>query len=205
MTLTIYGIPRSRTMRTFWLTGELGLDYRHVEVVFNETGTRGDAFRKINPNGMVPVIDDNGLVLWESMAINLYLAKKHGGPLAPADLAEDGKMTMWALWSMGEIEANASAILYHSITYAPELRRPEKVVEGKEKIVKPLGVLEAHLAREKFLVGGRFTVADLNLVCCLFYLRFTPEVLAPFPTVRAYYEESFARPAAKAAYALRGD
>ena len=205
MTLTIYGIPRSRTLRTFWLAGELGLEYRNVEVGFDEAGTKGSEFAKINPNGKVPAIDDDGLVMWESLAINLYLAKKHGGPLAPADLAEDGQMTMWALWSAGEIEANASAILYNTASYAPELRRPDKVVEAKEKIAQPLGVLEAHLAREKFLVGGRFTVADLNLACCLFYLRMTPEVLAPYPAVRAYYEDAFNRPAARAAIALRGE
>lgn len=205
MTLTIYGIPRSRTMRTFWLAGELGLEYRNVEVAFDETGTKGSEFAKINPNGKVPVIDDDGLVMWESMAINLYLAKKHGGPLAPAGLAEDGLMTMWAMWSAGDIETNAGVILYNTHTYPPEQRSPDKVVEAKEKIAKPLGVLEAHLAREKFLVGGRFTVADLNLACCLFYLRMTPDVLAPYPVVRAYYEAAFNRAAARAALASRGD
>jgi glutathione S-transferase len=205
MTLTIYGIARSRTIRTLWLAQELGLEYRHVEVAFDEKGTKGGEFAKINPNGKVPVIDDDGLVMWESLAINLYLAKKHGGPLAPANLAEDGQMTMWALWSAGEIEANAGVILHHSYTFPPEQRRPDKVVEAKEKIVKPLGVLEAHLAREKFLVGGRFTTADLNLACCLFYLRMSPEVLAPFPAVRAYYEAAFSRPAARTAMAMRGE
>jgi glutathione S-transferase len=205
MTLIVYGIPRSRTMRTFWLAAELGLDYRHVETLLDETGTRGEAFRKINPNGLVPTIDDDGLVLWESMAIALYLAKKHGGPLAPADLAEDAKMTMWALWSLGQIEGHALAILMHSASLPPDKRRADKLAEAKEAIAKPLGVLDAHLTQEKFLVGGRFTAADLNLVGCLFYLRLTPEVLAPYPSVAAYYEACFARPAAQAAYAMRGD
>ncbi|HEU0216841.1 MAG TPA: glutathione S-transferase N-terminal domain-containing protein, partial [Stellaceae bacterium] len=74
----IYGVPRSRAFRTLWLAKELGLDYENVMIDFADGGTRQPAYLAINPNGHVPAIDDNGFVLWESMAINLYLAKKYG-------------------------------------------------------------------------------------------------------------------------------
>src|SRR4029453_19658138 len=108
--LTIYGVYRSRASRTFWLAGELGFAFRHLPVVQahrladpNAGGaplnTRSPEFLRVNPNGRIPSIDDDGFVLNESLAINLYLAKKHGGALAPANVAEDGAMMMWALWA----------------------------------------------------------------------------------------------------------
>ncbi len=97
--LTIYGVYRSRASRNIWLANELGIPFRLVPVMQRYRlppeeaervlNTRSPAFLKINPNGHVPSIDDDGLVLHELLAINLYLARKHGGALAPADPAED--------------------------------------------------------------------------------------------------------------------
>src|SRR5438067_12198896 len=84
--LKIYGIAASRAFRTLWMALELGLDYEQVQVGFGEDGVKSAAFLAINPNGRVPAIKDGDFVLWESMAINLYLAKKHGHGLYPGDL-----------------------------------------------------------------------------------------------------------------------
>src|SRR4030081_3014358 len=120
--LTIYGVYRSRASRNIWLAHELGLPFEHVPVIQHDRlpdaeaagapiNTRSPEFLKVNPNARIPSIDDDGLVLHESLAINLYLAKKHGGPLAPADLAEDGEMGMWALWGATEVEPHALNVL----------------------------------------------------------------------------------------------
>jgi glutathione S-transferase len=95
--LTIYGVYRSRASRNIWLAGELGLAFKHVPVIqayrlSDPSGpgaplnSKSPEFLKVNPNGHIPSIDDDGLVLHESLAINLYLARKAGGPLAPADV-----------------------------------------------------------------------------------------------------------------------
>ena len=74
MALKIYGIPRSRAFRTLWMAKELGLEYENIPID-TQGGSRAPDFLKINPNGHIPAIDDDGFVLCESMAINLYLAK----------------------------------------------------------------------------------------------------------------------------------
>ena len=76
--LKIYGIAQSRAARTLWMVEECGVPYEHIKTHFAKD-TKNDAFKAINPNARVPVIDDDGVIVWESMAINLYLAKKYGG------------------------------------------------------------------------------------------------------------------------------
>ena len=206
MTLKIIGTARSRTIRTLWMAHELGIPYQHVDVATGLTGSRTPAHMAINPNGHIPVLDDDGLVLWESLAINLYLARKHGGPLAAANLAEEGKMLMWSFWAVTELERHAANTLYHSFMYPPEQRDPKILAEALEAVKGPLKILDDALAQGGgYLVGNRFTVADLNVLGCVFYLRQTPQALAERADVRAWYAASLARPAAKAAFALRGE
>jgi glutathione S-transferase len=91
MALKIYGVARSRAFRILWMAKELGLDYEHVKVDFATGETQQPGFLALNPNGHIPVIDDDGFILWESMTINLYLAKKYGaGGLRPGSRARRG-------------------------------------------------------------------------------------------------------------------
>src|SRR5229473_2625302 len=131
--LTIYGVYRSRASRNIWLAHELGLPFKHVPVIQHDRlpdaeasgapiNTRSPAFLKINPNGLIPSIDDDGVVLHESLAINLYLAKKYGGPLAPKNVVEDGQMGMWSLWAATTVEPHSIQVLYN-LAAKPEAER----------------------------------------------------------------------------------
>ena len=128
--LTIYGVYRSRASRNLWLAAELGLPFKHVPVIQyyrladpaaaqGVLHTKSPEFLKVNPNGHVPSMEDDGLVLHESLAINLYLAKKHGGPLAPANPGEDALMTMWALWAATEAEPHSLTVLNQRVAKPP--------------------------------------------------------------------------------------
>ena len=138
--LTIYGVYRSRASRNFWLANELGIAFKQVPVMqayrlANPDAldaplhTRSPAFLKVNPNGHIPSIDDDGFVLHESLAINLYLAKKHGGPLAPGNADEDGMMTMWSMWAVTEVEPHSIQVLYHRVA-KPVAERDPKIAEA---------------------------------------------------------------------------
>jgi glutathione S-transferase len=206
MTLKIYGIARSRALRNLWMAQELAIPYEHVQLAYGAEGSRKPEYLALNPNGHVPFIDDDGLILCESLAINLYLARKHGGKLAPATSAEDGLITMWSFWAVTEVERHAGIVMYHNHVLPLAERDPKLLAESTAALVAPLTVLNAALVKGRgYLVGGRFTVADLNVVAVLQSLRLNPEVLAGYAAIRAWYDATMARPAAKAAWALRGD
>ena len=211
--LTIYGVYRSRASRTIWLANELGIAFKHVpvmqlyrlspEAAKTTLHTKSPEFLKVNPNGHIPAIDDDGLVLNESLAINLYLAKKHGGPLAPANLAEDGLIGMWALWAAIEVEPHSIQVLYHRLGNKPEERDPKIAAAAIEALRAPFAVLDKQLAANGFIVGGRFTVADINAAEVFRYAMAAPELFDAAPRVKAWLAACQARPAFKAMWAKR--
>lgn len=197
--LTIYGVYRSRATRNIWLANELGIPFKHVPVTqpyrphAAEMHSRSPEFLKINPNGRVPSIDDDGLVLHESLAINLYLAKKHGGPLAPANVAEDGQMMMWSFWAVTEVEGKALEVM----------RDPKGATQALDMLKAPFAVLDAALAKTGTLVGGRFTVADINVAECVRYASAATSLFDAAPNVKAWLATCQARPAFKTMWAKR--
>ena len=210
--LTIYGVYRSRASRTIWLANELGIPFKLVPVMqryrlpdpppADVVHTRSPEFLKVNPNGHVPTIDDDGVVLHESLATTLYLAKKHGGPLAPANTAEDGAMTMWALWAAIEAEPHTINVLYHRVGNAGAAKDPAIADAAVAALRGPFAVLDAALA-DGHLVGGRFTVADINLAEVIRYAGAAPELFDAAPRVKAWLAACHARPAFQKMWAAR--
>jgi glutathione S-transferase len=206
--LTIYGVLRSRASRNVWLAYEMGMPFEHVPVIQayrladpDAPGaplhTRSPGFLKVNPNGRIPAMVDGDLVLAESLAINLYMAKKGGGPLAPKDLAEDAQMTAWSIWAMTEAEPHTIEVLYHRVGKPPEERDAAKADAAVAALAAPFAVLDAALAATGFVVGGRFTVADVNLAEVIRYAQPAPELFEAAPHVKAWLEACHARPAFK--------
>jgi glutathione S-transferase len=211
--LTIYGVYRSRASRTIWLAHELGIPFKLVpvmqlyrlspEAAKTTLHTKSPEFLAVNPNGHIPAIDDDGLVLNESLAINLYLARKHGGPLAPANLAEDGQMGMWALWAAIEVEPHSIQVLYHRVGNKPEERDPRIAAAAIEALRAPFAVLDKTLAASGYVVGGRFTAADINTAEVFRYAMPAPELFEAAPRVKAWLAACHARPAFKSMMAAR--
>jgi glutathione S-transferase len=127
--------------------------------------------------------------------MNLYLAKKHGGPLAPRDLREDALMTMWSLWAATTVEPHAINIVY----YGPKGSKGHDRGHYAAAVMalrNPLAVLESALtAGNGHLVGDRFTVADLNVAEVVRYAQGAPELLEGLPRVTAWIAACQARPA----------
>ena len=105
MAIKLYGIPQSRAARCLWMLEELGAPYENVAVHF-VGDTQKPEFLKINPNGRIPALDDDGLVLFESLAINLHLARKYGGhkSLWPESPENQSRSIQWSIWAITEVE-----------------------------------------------------------------------------------------------------
>lgn len=202
-TLKIYGTPRSRAFRTLWLARELGLDYENIPL--NTSGeSREASFLAINPNGHIPTIDDDGFILWESMAINLYLAKKYGlGTLYPTTVQGEALTWQWSFWGMTEVERPVLTAMFNR-ALLPEDKRDAAVADAAEKEMQgPLGVLDGALAKTPYLIGDDFTVADLNVAAILAWARPARIDMTPFPKVADWLGRCALRPAAKAARDLQ--
>jgi glutathione S-transferase len=208
--LSLYGVFRSRASRPLWLLNEIGLPFRHVPVIQAyrladphaadaPINTASPAFRTVNPQGQIPAMEEDNLILTESLAIALYIARRHGGALGPADDAETALMEQWALFAATAIEGPALEILM-----SPKGREGEAVVQvAAEKLRRPLARLELHLTGRSSMVGDRFTVADIIVAECLRYAQGHGPLMAEFPRLKAWLEGCQARPAFQAMWAGR--
>ena len=198
--LRIYGSARSRAIRTLWMAAELGLDHEHIDILPRSPETRAPAFLALNPNGRLPVIEDDGLVLSESMAINLYLAKKHGR-LYPSGGANEARAWQWSLWETDRLDRQIVTYANHTAVL-PEAQRNVAAAEAAwAEIVPALNVLEIALQRAPWLAGDDFTVADLNVASALYRGLFLD--LGRWPAVTDWLRRCWERPAAKKARAMR--
>jgi glutathione S-transferase len=200
--LKIYGTSRSRAVRALWAAEEVGVPYEHVPVPVQEA--RNADYLKVNPNGHLPAIGDGGVVLFESMAISLYLAEKYGkAPLWPASVADRGRAFQWSFWGMLECEGHIITVFANRMM-RPEAERDEKAAMAAiEAIKKPLKVLDDALKDRPFLLGNDFSVADLNVAGVLMLGTFIRLDLSATPKAQAWLEKCLARPALVKARGLK--
>lgn len=202
-TLTIYGTAASRAYRVIWMAQELGLDYEHDPVDFRDGSTRKSDYLKINPNARIPSMRDDKVTLCESLAINLYLAKRHPGPLTPKTLEDEAMATQWTLWAATEAEPHIVAILQHTMMWPEDKRDPAVVVRSREAVKAPMAVLNDALATTGWLVGDDFSVADLNVAGVVGTALRIDLDMSAYPNVIAWLDRCLSRPAAQAANEIR--
>lgn len=205
--LTIYGVARSRASRIIWLCHEVNLPFRQVPVIQAyrlADATADDAplntlspeFLRLSPAGAIPVIDDDGLILSESMACTLHLAGRAGAPVGPATPQETALMGQWSFYAATAIEPDALTLLMlHRAGQAQDGEDAGLIAEAAERLVRPMTVLEEHLAGHAHLVGGRFTVADLNMAEVVRYAQGYGALMDQFPAVTEWLASCQARPA----------
>jgi glutathione S-transferase len=200
--LRIYGVARTRAFRPIWVAKELGLDYEHLPVEIGDAGARTPEFLAINPNGRLPVIEYGGFVLFESLAITLYLAKKHGlGTLYPARLEDEARTWQWSFWALTEVDRGVNIWSLHAIRLPKVERDAVKRDEALGVLKAPFKVLDEALSRQPYLVGATFTVADLNVAAVI--SRAIEMDLSAWPHLAGWLRRCLDRPAAREALALK--
>lgn len=215
MALTIYGIAASRAVRPLWAATELGLAFEHVPTLYQNGGTHTPEFLALNPNGHIPVLVDRrpegDVVLWESMACALYLARHHGkgdgSDIAPANVQEDAEALRWSFWTVNELEADALTVLMHRLAMPAEQRKPALADAAEKRLQVPLRVLEQHLQKQAargqdYLAAARFTVADLCTASVVGWVKPARALLESFPATSAWLARCMERPAQQAMRAL---
>ena len=200
--LRIYGIARTRAFRALWMANELGLDYEHLPIEIGTAGARSPEFLAINPNGRLPFIVDDDFVLFESLAITLYLAKKHSnGKLYPGTLEGEARAWQWSLWAVTEVDRGVNIWSLHAVRLPPAERDAGRRDEALKVLSAPFKVLDAALAKQQYLLGADFTVADLNVAAVV--SRAVDMDLAATPNLKAWLTRCLERPAARKALALK--
>jgi len=191
--LKLYGSSKSRAARSLWALEEVGAKYEHIPIAPNEAKSPDNLKR--NPNGHVPVLEDDGHLIWESMAINLYLAEKYGtGSLWPKDVGARADAYKWSIWGMTEVEPHLISILRNRVLLPADQKDEKAATQAVEALKGPLKVLDGSL-KDGHLLGGAFTIADLNVASVLSWAMMLRLDLSATPTAQAWLQKSVGREA----------
>ena len=197
--MKIYGFAQSRTFRVLWMAEELrlasGFEYSHDGRVFTSDEER-QFLLSMNPMGKVPVIDDNGFVLCESMAINLYLAKKHAC-LAPKTLEQEALAWQWSFWVMTSVDAQLLQYLRFKLGIMGVQVDEEAAANVLETLDRPFNALNSVLADTTYLLGDDFSVADLNVASVFMWAQMGQVPMAKYPNLEKWATRCLGRDALK--------
>ena len=201
MGVKIYGVPGSRADRSLWAIEETGIDYEHVKTNFGEE-SKADEYLEINPNGRIPALIDGDLKLFESMAINLYLTKHYARDLYPTNPNDEAKANQWSVWAISEIEPLQMQIVIQKFFVPKDKQDQAEIDQASKGLVRPLKVLDHALRDSDYLLGEKFSVADLNVAGVMLLLKAVKFDFDPFQNVSAWIDKCHARPALEQARAL---
>ncbi len=197
--LKIWGRMSSiNVKKVVWTAQELALDFQRTEAggLFGVVKTAD--YMALNPNSLVPVIEDGDYVLWESNVIVRYLCARHSsGEMYPTDLHERFDAERWMDWQQTTLNPASRSGFWQLIRTAPEQRDPALLAESNAAVEALMATLDAHLAQRHFMVGDRFTVADIPLACEVHRWFGLPQVRQSRPHIERWYASICARQASK--------
>lgn len=195
--LKIWGRRNSSNVRkVLWCAEEIGLAYESIEVGGSFGGTQAADYRAMNPNGLVPAIEDNGLPLWESNAIVRYLSARYAlGTLYPEDAAERARGEKWMDWTTSRMAPVYSELIWGVMRTAPADRDEVRINAALVKAGDLLAMADTELSKQPWLSGDRFAMGDIPLGA-LAYAWFEMPIQRPeLPYLADWYARLRERPA----------
>jgi glutathione S-transferase len=199
--IRFFGSPASSAGRTHWLLEELQVPYEYERVNTREGQTRTPEFLAMNPSGKVPFLEDGDIKLFESVAINFYLAEKYGGSLWASALPLRALVYQWSLWAVATLQPVVLDIMYHA-AILPESERDSRVVErARSSLPRYLQTLETSLKDKQYLVSDTFSVADINAASVVNIVPAVGFSLDAYPATQAWLLRLRGRPAYRKAAA----
>jgi glutathione S-transferase len=195
--IKIYGSPHSSAGRCYWTLEELGLDYERVKIDMRNKEHKSPEFLRLNPNGKVPVMIEDDFVLWESAAINSYLAAKYRPALLGRSLQEQALVNQWTLWGMIDLQPPHVDLLIQMV-FVPAERRDHGLIErAKKSIPAKIEILDKHLTEREFVVGDVFSLADIDLASIIAINSGVGNDISQFKGVKSWLDRLSERPSYK--------
>lgn len=175
---------------------ELGLPYDRTDAGLQFGVNKTPEYLAMNPNGLVPTLDDDGFVLWESNTIVRYLAAKHAsGTLWPEDLQTRADADRWMDWQNATLSPAMGPAFMGLVRTPPEKRNAEAIAGALEKTTRLVAMLDAHLADRDYVAGASYTMGDIVLAPIMHRWFNMPCDRAPAPNAQRWYERLTQRPA----------
>ena len=193
--LKIWGRNNSvNVQKVLWCCEEMALRYERIDAggAFGIVNT--PEYRRLNPNGLVPTIDDDGFVLWESHAIVRYLAAKHAAGFWPEDRRMRAEADQWMDWSQTTFWPAIRPLFMGLIRTAPEQRDAGAIEDSRRKTAEALALVDAHLGSRQFLAGNDFTAGDIALGCGIWRWLALPIERPALPNVERWFATLEQRP-----------
>jgi glutathione S-transferase len=184
--------------KVMWAVGELDLAHERIDVGGSFGKNNEPAYLAMNPNGLVPTLQDDGFVLWESNSIVRYLAAKHSaGKLEPADLRSRARASSWMDWQLTVAAPALTPVFWGLVRTPPEKRDHAAIESGKIKTIAAMKVLDAQLATTAFIAGDALSMGDIPVALMAYrFRRLVPE-RSPLNHLERWFAAIEQRPAFK--------
>ncbi len=200
MSLKLHVFPPSpRAFKVMALANHLGIDYQICFVDLGKGDQKRPEFLALNPNGKMPVLEEDGFTLWESNAILEYLAsKKPQSGLLPEDARGRADVTRWLLWDMSHWDSTCGLFMFERMVkplFMKAAPDPTEIAKGEQRFHQFAKVLDDHLKGRKYVCGDKLTIADFALAAPLNVAEVVQYPLAPYAEIKRWYASLAALPA----------
>jgi len=187
--LTVWGRPNSSNVqKTMWAVGELGIAYERLDVGMEFGGNDRPAYLAMNPNGLVPTIQDGDFILWESNSIIRYLASKYGpDTLEPADPKARALASQWMDWQISVFQPAFTKTFWGLVRTSPEKRDEIAIGQSRTKSIDAAKILDAYLSRKNYLAGDAFSMGDIPLGVFIYRFRQLVPERPQLPNLERWY------------------
>jgi glutathione S-transferase len=195
--MKIWGRANSiNVQKVLWAADECGVKYDREDVGLNFGGNDQPWYLKMNPNGVVPTIDDGGRVIWESNSCVRYLAARYAaGSLWPIDPGERSEAERWMDWQLSTISEDMRVTFWGLIRTPEEKRDKAAIAKSAVNLGKLWGRLDQWLDGKKYVAGQQFTMGDIPVGCMVYRWYALPLERPELKNVKAWYERLATRPA----------
>ncbi|CFQ29407.1 MULTISPECIES: glutathione S-transferase [Yersinia] len=188
--LTVWGRNNSSNVKkVLWCLEELALSYERIDVGGQYGQLNEPLYRAMNPNGLIPCLQDGDFILWESNTIVRYLAAQYGeNTLYLSDAQQRASAEKWMDWVTSSIAAPFSAVFIGLVRTPPEQQDKAKIAQGMEQLNKLMAIADSALAKQAYLSGDKFGIGDIPLGC-LAYGWFNLSIPRPeLPHLQRWYQ-----------------